>query len=249
MGSNVSDTWQQAKNLLSPAADSRTHFHNWGLKGQRKWAGIVLSWLVIRMVLLSISFIHSYNYKWGPLYASDLTHTDTFYHTHKNTHTHTHIDEHKHKHNDGMKPVIEWTVWRRWKVHNVVSYLCVALGFDAGERRWESLRTVISASLRWQPVIVARGRSGTRWTVAALFFFCCFLNVVSYEHSRSRSVFVRLHRAAVNPFLTAGREGTQKRKKNASGKVWERRESVPDEMFWDFFFFFFLITCDKAIHL
>lgn len=30
------------------------------------------------------------------------------------------------------------------KVHNVVPYLCVALGFDAGEERWlgESLRTV-----------------------------------------------------------------------------------------------------------
>lgn len=78
---NVSDTWRGAKKLLNPAADSRTHFHNWGLKGQHKWVGIVLSWLVIRMVLLSISFIHSYNYKWGPLYASDLTHTNTHNHT------------------------------------------------------------------------------------------------------------------------------------------------------------------------
>lgn len=85
MWRNISSTWQQAKNLLIPAADSRTHFHNWGLKGQTKWVGIVLSWLVIRMVLLSISFIHSYNYKWGPLYASDLTHTrwHVFFHMHK----------------------------------------------------------------------------------------------------------------------------------------------------------------------
>lgn len=79
------------KNLLSPAADSRTHFHNWGLKGQRKWGGIVLSWLVIRTVLLSISFTHSYNYKWVPLYASDLTHTPTqFFFTHiRKQRTHT----------------------------------------------------------------------------------------------------------------------------------------------------------------
>ncbi len=82
---NVSDTWQEAENLLIPAADSRTHFHNWGLKGQRKWVGIVLSWLVIRMVLLSISFIHSYNYKWGPLCAYDL-----FLHTRRKT-KNTHI--------------------------------------------------------------------------------------------------------------------------------------------------------------
>ena len=55
------------------AVDSRANFHNWGLKGQRKWVGIELSWLVIRMVLLSISFIQLHNYKWGPLYAYDLT--------------------------------------------------------------------------------------------------------------------------------------------------------------------------------
>lgn len=86
---NASDTWQQARNLLSQAADSRTHFHNWGLKGQHKWVGIVLSWLVIRMVLLSISFIHSYNYKQGPLYASDLTHTRT--HTHRQVLSHSYV--------------------------------------------------------------------------------------------------------------------------------------------------------------
>lgn len=79
---NVRDMWQRAKKLLNPVADSKTHFHNWGLKGQHKWVGIVLSWLVIRMVLLSISFIHSYNYKWRPLYASDLTHMHTRTHTH-----------------------------------------------------------------------------------------------------------------------------------------------------------------------
>lgn len=47
---------------------------------------------------------------------------------------------------------------QKQKVQNVVSYLCVALGSDAGEERWESLRT--SRTLPLMAVCYCNRRSG-----------------------------------------------------------------------------------------
>ena len=95
------------------AVDSQAHFHNWGLKGQHKWVGIELSWLVIRMVLLSISFIQLHNYKWGPLYAYDLTDACSI--------ECAHITHNTIKHACSLKHMRLWLT--RWVLYNHGSYI------------------------------------------------------------------------------------------------------------------------------
>lgn len=64
------------------------------------------------------------------------------------------------------------------KVHNVVSYLCVALGFDAGEERWESLRTVSQRlSDGSRAVIVAEDDQGQLELLLLGGSATCFFNV------------------------------------------------------------------------
>lgn len=120
-----------------------------------------------------------------------------------------------HKRNEqSIKQVHFWWCIKK-KVHNVVSYLCVALRFDAGEPAHCSY---MWAALRWQPVIVAgdvEDRLNDFW-----IYHLFFLNVRVFQKRRwSRPFLLCLHRAIDNP---STRQIGKKKRKNGN----RERESV-----------------------